>query len=260
MHFFQSRLALTMVGNRIFFLILCKCDKLIHKLLFIGVDDLVRVIMKASFCNCVVSDVIFATVNFSSENVPLNYIENSLFLKKTTKNSYNLFKNNFGIIQVQIGTPFSLKVSNAYRPTVCVQIFDKHLPLWNGFQEIIASSHITSHSQTISRTDVITKDVVTRLNFGMIMRQIIVLCFISNRSLCIIFISSTEFSRSQILMSTHLVSFIMLYKFRDGVKFVDLVKTVDALRNELTLRKKCLLGFAGTTENVVKHAVSERKF
>lgn len=54
-------------------------------------------------------------------------------------------------------------------------------------------------------------------------------------------------------MSTNLISFILLYKFRDGVKFSDLVKDVDHLRKELIDQKR--LGFTGDTQSVVNHAV-----
>ncbi len=56
-------------------------------------------------------------------------------------------------------------------------------------------------------------------------------------------------------MSTNLVSFLLLKKFRGGIKLDDFVNEVDAFRLVLKLNKK-RVGFTGTSKNVIMHAVS----
>ena len=93
------------------------------------------------------------------------------------------------------------------------------------------------------------------LNWGMLLRNKFLCYNIGNRSERISYSYFSELSESQILMSTELVSFILLYKFRDGVKLNDLIKEVDSFKNELNYRGK-RIGFAGNARAIVKHAVS----
>lgn len=64
-----------------------------------------------------------------------------------------------------------------------------------------------------------------------------------------------ELSKSEILMSTNLVAFILLTKYRDGGKLNDLIKEVDHFKNELNYRRK-LVGFTGNARSIVNHAIN----
>lgn len=62
-------------------------------------------------------------------------------------------------------------------------------------------------------------------------------------------------SKSTPIMSTNVIAFLLLYKFRDGCTLDDLVNAVDSMRQELEFAKRDA-AFSGESIDVVNHAVS----
>lgn len=59
------------------------------------------------------------------------------------------------------------------------------------------------------------------------------------------------------IMSTNVVAFLLLNKFRDGCTLDKLVETFDLIRQELESRNKDL-AFCGETVDIINHAVSKK--
>lgn len=58
------------------------------------------------------------------------------------------------------------------------------------------------------------------------------------------------------IMSTNVVAFLLLNKFRDGCTLDKLVEAFDSIRQELELRDKDI-AFCGDSIDIVNHAVSK---
>lgn len=56
-------------------------------------------------------------------------------------------------------------------------------------------------------------------------------------------------------MSTNIVAFLLLNKFRDGVSITELAEALDVIRNDLGLAGKDL-GFTGDALDVIHYGVS----
>ncbi|XKL63355.1 hypothetical protein PGB90_005719 [Kerria lacca] len=63
-----------------------------------------------------------------------------------------------------------------------------------------------------------------------------------------------DFYKLQTVNSTNLICFILLKKFRNGIKFADLVREVDEYRSELKYLK-IRIGFTGNSTCVVNHVI-----
>lgn len=68
----------------------------------------------------------------------------------------------------------------------------------------------------------------------------------------------SDSSRSTPIMSTNIVAFLLLNKFRDGCTLDKLVEAFDSMRQEME-RKDKNVAFCGETVDIVEHAVSRRK-
>lgn len=62
-------------------------------------------------------------------------------------------------------------------------------------------------------------------------------------------------SKSTPIMSTNVVAFLLLYKFREGCTLENLVEAFDKLWQELDIARRDI-AFCGETVDIVEHAVS----
>ncbi|XP_043469028.1 glycerol-3-phosphate acyltransferase 1, mitochondrial isoform X1 [Leptopilina heterotoma] len=135
---------------------------------------------------------------------------------------------NYGIVKVDICQPFSLREM--------LKFFQKQQTRLNptNSDPQPKSLKYSISSSSLFGTDVVVED-----------RQLV-----ENIARHIVY----DGSKSTPIMSTNVIAFLLLYKFRDGCTLDDLVNAVDSMRQELEFAKRDA-AFSGESIDVINHAL-----
>ncbi|CAK9807765.1 Glycerol-3-phosphate acyltransferase 1, mitochondrial [Anthophora quadrimaculata] len=150
-------------------------------------------------------------------------------LLSTIKAVWSTLKGNYGIVKVDFSQPFSLR-------EMLKSLQNQQNKLTGGkVNPIDRPLKSTMSSSSLYGTDVIAEEY--RQLVDSIARHIVYDCT-----------SLTP------VMSTNVVAFLLLNKFRDGCTLDDLIKAFDLTRQELEVRNKDI-AFCGETVDIINHAM-----
>ncbi|XP_017889920.1 glycerol-3-phosphate acyltransferase 1, mitochondrial isoform X2 [Ceratina calcarata] len=145
----------------------------------------------------------------------------------TIKAIWSTLRGDYGIVKVDFCQPFSLREMLKY-----FQNQQNKLVKTPPSQKTLKS---TMSSSSLYGTDVIAEEY--RLLVDSIARHVVYDC-----------------TSSMPIMSTNVVAFLLLNKFRDGCTLDKLVEAFDAMRNDLEVRDKDV-AFCGESIDIVNHAL-----
>lgn len=164
--------------------------------------------------------------SFSNEQMGMPKKKETFFV--AIQGIWNVLTNGFGNVRIDFAQPFSLKeyLNSPPLPTALNSDLSTITPKRPRLQKAVSD-----HS--LYGTDVVIED----------QRQLI-------RGLGEHIIYDSV--RMNTIMSTNIVAFLLLTRFRQGVEMSQLVEAVDNLRRDILLRNRDV-GFTGQTADVVKH-------
>ncbi|XP_072177882.1 glycerol-3-phosphate acyltransferase 1, mitochondrial-like isoform X2 [Diadema setosum] len=167
--------------------------------------------------------------SFSNEQMGMPKKRETFF--RAVQGIWHVLSNGFGNVRVDFAQPFSLKeyLSASPMPTALNSDLSTVTPKRPKLQKAVSD-----HS--IYGMDVVIED----------QRQLI-------RGLGEHIVYDSV--KINTVMSTNLVAFLLLTKFRQGVEMAQLVEAVDNLKRDVMLRGRDV-GFTGETADVIKHTVA----
>ncbi|XP_043265956.1 glycerol-3-phosphate acyltransferase 1, mitochondrial isoform X1 [Colletes gigas] len=147
----------------------------------------------------------------------------------TIKAIWSTVKGNYGIVKVDFCQPFSLReMLKSFQAQQNKLTTKKVAPIEKPLKSTVSSSSLYG-------TDVIVEEY--RQLVDSIARHVVYDC-----------------STSTPIMSTNVVAFLLLNKFRDGCTLDKLVKTFDSIRQDLEYRNKDI-AFCGESIDIINHAL-----
>lgn len=186
-----------------------------------------------AFMDGTIEDALLVPVSINYEKlVDGNFIREQLGQPKqmetfgsAMKSIWQVLNSNYGMVRIDFNQPFSLRE--------LVKTFNNGKVQNN----VVFNKKLKSHP---SATSLYGTDIVSEEHKHLVEK-------ISKHVLY-------DCARSTSVMSTNAVAFLLMHKFRQGVKLDTLVVALDELRNELVNKQKDM-GFSGNSVDVILYAI-----
>ncbi|XP_014222103.1 glycerol-3-phosphate acyltransferase 1, mitochondrial isoform X2 [Trichogramma pretiosum] len=188
-----------------------------------------------AFMDGTIEDALLVPVSMNYERlVDGNFVREQLGQPKkmetfgsTIRAMWNTLRGSYGIVKLEVCQPFSLREMVRY-----FQLAQQTKAICSPADRQLK---VTASSSSLYGTDCVSEDL--RLLVDKIGQHVVYDC-----------------SKSTPIMSTNVVAFLLLNKFRDGCSMVQLVEAVDSLRAELRNAQRDV-AFCGESIDIVNHAL-----
>ncbi|MEE6486900.1 hypothetical protein FKM82_014725 [Ascaphus truei] len=200
-----------------------------------------------SVCTSSIPDVLIIPVGISYDRIieghyngeQLGKPKKDESLWSVARGVFRMLRKNYGCVRVDFAQPFSLKeyLENQRQ---------KPSPQPLSLEEVLLPAILSTRpSDVLNESDVAGHSESRNLTDEPLRRQII-----ANLANHVLFTAD----KSCAVMSTHIVACLLLYRYRQGISLALLVEDFFSMKEEV-LARDFDLGFSGSSEDVVMHAI-----